>query len=559
MKRFFILTLLMSTFFVASIAQNQRLVLAEGFSSATCGPCASQNPAWNALLHANEDIVTSVKYQMSWPAPGTDPMYHHNPTDNTARRNYYNVNSVPQAVINGNHFQGAPNGVNQTMLQTVAAVTSPFRIQMQHYFNDAMDSVFVNMLIKADAPVSGTLVAHIAVIEKHIQFATPPGTNGETNFYNIMKALLPTRNGTSLPNFQGTEYVLIQAAWKLANVYNIDQIAAVGFIQNNDNKHVHQAANSSTDPIVPFFENDATIAKVLNYTKMNCSGSTSPRVVLTNHGSNQLTSAHIVASINGIELYSESWSGNLGFLEKEVIDLGEFTFNVEATNQLVVEITSTNGGDDDYPENTIKTAAINAAVNTSGNVTLFLLLDSKPEETTWELVNTATGEVVQSGGPYSSPGAVQVPLQVSDNNCYEFVIYDSGGDGICCGHGTGYYGVLHGNNQPMFTGSNFGYIERNQFGYGLVGLEEVRFENAFHLSPNPVVDQAFAHISLEKTSNVEVGLYDVTGRKINAVDYGILSAGSHQLADWFVAVPKGIYIVKVQAGAQTFTQKLVVQ
>ncbi len=558
MKRTFTILIFLFLGITVTKSQNERLVLVEGFSSATCGPCASQNPAWNALLNANQDILTSIKYQMSWPAPGNDPMYHHNPQDNTARRNYYNVNSVPNAVINGNHFQGMPSQVNQNMLETVAAITSPFQIQLHHELSANQDSIFVTMLLKADAPVTGNLVAHIAVIEKHIHFVNPPGTNGERDFYNIMKALLPSRNGTSLPDFEGYEYMIIEAAWELQNVYEIDELGVVAFIQDNDNKHVHQAAKSSTDPIIPFFENDATISRVYDYTKSSCNGLTSAKAVLKNHGSQALTSAHIVASINGEELYSEEWTGNLGFLESAVIDLGEMAFGVEASNALVVEIVETNGGADDYPDNISQSVAIASAENATGVVKLFILLDSKPEETTWELINTNTGEVVQTGGPYSSPGAVTIPMEVSDNNCYEFIIYDAGGDGICCGHGTGYYGMLH-DNQPMFTGSFFGDVERYQFGFGLVGIDEVATESSIQINPNPASNQATIQLELQKATMVQISMTDLTGSEINSIDYGKMNAGTYQLTDWFVQVPKGVYLITIQEGENKTTRKLIVQ
>ena len=55
-----------------SFAQSQRLTLLEEFTQASCGPCASQNPALNTLLNANTTKAISIKYQTSW--PGVDPM-----------------------------------------------------------------------------------------------------------------------------------------------------------------------------------------------------------------------------------------------------------------------------------------------------------------------------------------------------------------------------------------------------------------------------------------------------------------------------------------------------
>lgn len=43
------------------------------------------------------------------------------------------------------------------------------------------------------------LVAHNVVIEKHIHFNTAPGTNGEKDFYNVMKKMLPGSGAPACP------------------------------------------------------------------------------------------------------------------------------------------------------------------------------------------------------------------------------------------------------------------------------------------------------------------------------------------------------------------------
>ena len=119
MKKFTLI--LFSFFLVTSITfgQSQRMVLIEELTSATCPPCASQNPAFNTLLNANTDIVTSVKYQMNWPIAGGDPFYLDNPVDNNARRTYYGVNSIPHVVLDGG-FNNQPQYVFQSTLGDAA-------------------------------------------------------------------------------------------------------------------------------------------------------------------------------------------------------------------------------------------------------------------------------------------------------------------------------------------------------------------------------------------------------------------------------------------------------
>jgi hypothetical protein len=94
-KTFTFLTILLAG--SLAFAQSQRLVMVEGFSQASCGPCASQNPALNAALSAaGTSTVVSIKYQTSW--PGVDPMNAQNPTEVAARVSYYNISGVPDRI-----------------------------------------------------------------------------------------------------------------------------------------------------------------------------------------------------------------------------------------------------------------------------------------------------------------------------------------------------------------------------------------------------------------------------------------------------------------------------
>ncbi|MDP3464029.1 MAG: T9SS type A sorting domain-containing protein [Bacteroidales bacterium] len=556
--------LLLLQIFIISLsaiqAQTPRMVLAESFTSTTCGPCGSQNPAFDALLHSNEDKITSIKYHMSWPAPGNDPMYHHNTVDNNARRSYYSINSVPHVHMDGNYYNGIPNTINQARINAAAAVPSPFEIQLQHRISDDEDSVYVTMMIRATENVSGQLVAHIAVIEREIHFTSPPGTNGEKDFYNVMKALLPSRNGTSLPDFVAGGYVIIETAWLLQNVYNIDQIAAVAFVQDNTTKHVHQAANSSTDPLIPFYNNDAAITDVSNVTSSNCSGTVSPQFEITNYGANELTSASIEISINNTIAQEIEWSGSLGFLESAVIEADELMFDMEDENDLMIMIESANGESDDYMLNNANTVLINQSAFIYGDMLLFILLDNRPEETTWEFRNSMN-EVVLSGGPYSSPGGIiSQPVSFDNGDCYELLMYDAGGDGLCCGNGTGYYALIYNGNESIFTGQSFGSLDRNEFTYGFVGVDEAgKKQESISLYPNPTSNKAFVRLSNDLVGNSAlIRLTEPSGRLVRELNI-IRTQGVQSIEVDLDGVSRGLYLITVMLNSEVYTQKLFVR
>merc|ERR1739847_181535 len=70
-----------------------------------------------------------------------------------------------------------------------------------------------------------------------------------------------------------------------------------------------------------------------------------------------------------------------------------------------------------------------------------------------------TSNAVDSDDPNSAPSFTVSPLTVTE---YVFTIYDSWGDGICCGYGSGAYSVTV-NGETVKDGAEFGSSESTAF------------------------------------------------------------------------------------------------
>jgi len=101
-----------------------------------------------------------------------------------------------------------------------------------------------------------------------------------------------------------------------------------------------------------------------------------------------------------------------------------------------------------------------------GTMVLQIQTDNYPTETEWQLIDTTTGAIVASddlavGGTANT--LYTWNICVSNNGCYEFIISDGAGDGICCGFGNGFYNLtLNGN--IIKTGGSFAFSETTNFG-----------------------------------------------------------------------------------------------
>lgn len=100
------------------------------------------------------------------------------------------------------------------------------------------------------------------------------------------------------------------------------------------------------------------------------------------------------------------------------------------------------------------------------DVTVIIVLDNYPEETSW-FIRNSSGSTVASGGTYGSQpdgSTVSVDLCLADD-CYDFIINDAYGDGICCSYGSGSYLVTAGGS-TVASGGSFNSSETSNFCVG---------------------------------------------------------------------------------------------
>ncbi len=557
--------LIISAFVALSVSvsgQSQRFVMFEEFTNASCGPCAAQNPAFDALLAANAAKCTSVKNHTSW--PGVDPMYSHNPTDPSARVSYYGVTGVPYAVLDGtpvagSNYLGAPSNTTQAKIDAAYAVPSPFELTINQRLSAANDTLYVTMLGKATASVSGTLVAHCSVIEKHIHFASPPGTNGEKDFYNVLDKMLPSASGTNLPSsFVAGDYFVLELAWKLANVYNINELSVVGFIQDVQPKTIHQAAITSATPITGVYQNDIELSALNNVLPSYCEPLFTPQFELRNNGSVPLSSADIVYKVNDEPEAIYHYTGSLGFLQKTTISLPTINFNIQSNNTLKIYGISVNGGTDEYRKNDTINYAFAMATQSGTQVKVLVKTDNSPGETTWE-VKDIQGNSIATGGPYAlAAHTYTANVDLGFGTCYEFTINDTGGNGICCSNGSGFY-LLSSGSTNIRTGTAFGSSQTTQFySPSNVGTTEVA-PASFSVYPNPAGQMTTVSFANAVKEQVTLQVFNMQGAAVLSLPVKEYTSGQHELEVDCSNFTPGVYNIRLTTGSKVFNEKITVK
>lgn len=178
-------------------AFTQRLPLYETFTSSTCGPCEPANALLESLFNdpSNDGKFTSIKYQMSWPGSG-DPYFT---DEGAAVRNNYGINTIPRLEVDGGWDQNA-NNVTQALVDQWASI--PSFVELDVTYSQWGQTIQANVTIDPLESInSNNLVLQVAVIE-HTTYNNAK-SNGETEFFNVMKKMMPDENGTAIPALVG--------------------------------------------------------------------------------------------------------------------------------------------------------------------------------------------------------------------------------------------------------------------------------------------------------------------------------------------------------------------
>jgi len=246
-----LLPLILAFLFAISLtdifAQAKQYILFDHFTNASCPPCAAQNPFMEATFAANFGRYHQISYHTWWPGP-TDPMYTYNKPCNHKRTNYYGVNGVPDVFMLGSTNLGSPTAVTQQLINNTAYQAAPIRIRVKETSSGLVRTAKITVYTVGTVPSSSDYRIFGSVNEKHIHYSSPPGSNGEKDFYNVMRMLLPDSLGASFtPAAPGDSVTVIYT-------YNLDythwdttQIYTVAFIQDNNTKWIVNSG-SSIDP-----------------------------------------------------------------------------------------------------------------------------------------------------------------------------------------------------------------------------------------------------------------------------------------------------------------------
>ncbi len=532
-------------------AGEKKTVLYEIFTSNTCGPCVDAENRFAPVLQKFRGTIAATEYHGWYPSPGNDPMYYADSANIKKRASYYFPSGsigFPTYIVNGIQYASYLVAINS--IQTLLEEDASLKMTSSFYLSEDKDSVYMNCEIEALQDISGDLRFYFNVIEKHVTDATARGTNGQTEFHNVHRKLLPSVEGFILPaNISKGQKIQCSDSWEVKNFYDINQLRVFSFVQNRETKEILQA--TTTD--APSVANAVTMMN-LKCPKASCSNTFSPIVQFINSGSETLTSADIQIEING-KTQLTHWEGSVeygNYGEIKLPGFSNFTLNApKANNNFKAKLINING----IPS--ISSDVFSGSFLTSdalpGSLTLKVSLD-KPSETRWELINSLN-TVVASGGPYETADLFVIPIRLSTIDCYTLKVYDSGNDGI----GMGFVRLYETGGQETryySLSSDFKSYEEYYFTNNTVtGLAKVTDKGNTSILPNP--SSGIFKISSERDlSNAFIKVYNAASQKVFEIDGKVVNPENTINLS---RLNSGIYFLQIIEDNNTEVYKLILK
>ncbi|MGH1336207.1 MAG: T9SS type A sorting domain-containing protein [Aureispira sp.] len=446
--RNFILLIASLTLAFSVNAQIPATPLIEHFTQASCPPCASLNPTMYASLNTfsptGADYV-KVTYQTSW--PGVDPMNASYPAGPNDRRTIHGVTGVPNATLNGSAPGNPTVVVTGPTLTTAATRMSDIEMIASHTYGAGRD---INVEITLKNVSMNTVTAGKTLIsamtEKEVNYATAPGTNGEVDFFYVVRDMYNASTGASattgltLPAMNPGDsmtYTFTATAPSYIRVY--DEIGFAFFVEDGAGGNVLQATYSTPIAIAAPLDVSTASAVFAGTTADFCDNSLTPAFTVTNAEAAAITSIEANYTIGTGTPVPVTVSGlNLAQGQSTTVTFPATTVPVGSAN-ITYSIVGLNGGNPDY-----------SAVNNMGLTGSRIVMSPTAVATTINTVfdGLALGAPTPTNAVADNPNGIRA--YAVDNTISTAVTWNLGGFGNSNGcFRWDYYGIANGESSRI--------------------------------------------------------------------------------------------------------------
>ena len=326
----------------------------------------------------------------------------------------------------------------------------------------------------------------------------------------------------------------------------------------------------------PNFQHDAAIVDILNpnnyeyYRKWNptCSN---PRVILQNTGEQPLTKCTIRCWISYGDWLEYEWTGNLGFLEKEVVEIPvtdlSWWQDYNGTMTFTAQVYAVEGYPDldEYEYNNSMKTKFESPEMIEGPFFVWMITNNKANENKYRLED-ANGTVLFERNSLTNNTTYKDTFDLAPG-CYSLILEDTDHDGTGFWYSSQVEGETSGQFRVRLVGGSyveifpgdFGHYHQYNFSVGFgVGLDENELDHEIVVFPNPTSGQVTIEISGYISGSADMQIYDLMGRNVYSEKMMATDNFAEAHPD-LSFLPSGQYIIKVTSQDSVYTQEFIKQ
>ncbi len=485
-------------------ALSERTVLFESFTNASCSICAAADPIFTNTVLGNSAIA-AIAYHTNF--PGFDVMYDENPTDVNIRLEYHQVLGVPYSVIEGGLLQDPTQFILSAHVNAFRTTDALINIAVIERniqgIEGERDKVVLEVYLTPTANIeSSNLRLQTTIVEREVLYEDSPGTNGLTDFYYVMRKLLPDANGTPLSNLQANQTQRFSFEYEVADyIKNRTELRSVIFVEDSQNSMIFQTLQSSS-----------RLGESLhsNLQKWGANFGYLTAAVQHNRCANDLQGQIDIEVFGEVENLQFLWSNG---------ETGTSISNLEA-GIYGLQITAENGAVDEYSFEVFAPESFSIEV-------------SSTPDTDAQSNGSASIEVIGGDAPFSfewNTGETSFAIDGKDSGIYHVTIMDAFG--------------CHETVEVVIDAVTDieGFANKN---------------NSFTLFPNPAKNQISLQWETTFSENVELAVFNVLGEKMHSSILASTAMGTQTILD-ISGLETGVYLLQCLVGEKNFTKRFYV-
>ncbi len=460
--------------FVSTEPSNRNVILEE-FTGRNCGYCPDGHVIANQIMANNPGRAWAINVHGGAFSPTSYPNL--NTSDGLTIQSGFSISGFPAGVANRSTASAQGRGAWMSLCNAQLAQPSELNVGGQVVINPVtrVATVTVEVYYTGNSTSDQNYLT-VAMLQDSIMGSQSGGATNPSQWINgqychmhaLRDIITPSTWGDAIsPTTAGTlitktyEYQIPESIGSPNGVaVNLNHIFFLAWVsekfQGTPTRPILSACElaqmiGTENPIYPM------ISQVTMTNATSCVQQKNFSMRIENAGLQALTEIKFKAECEGATT-EYTWTGNLASYSSSNINMAvNLPFG---THNVKFSIVEANGQPYDHSKTISATCGEWVNLDMQGDeeeLKIHIMQDKFGNQTTWK-VFASDMTVLASGGPYSTligGTATQLHVEkvvVPKNECINFVIYDSQGDGICCSNGNGYYKIFDSNNNLLVDG-----------------------------------------------------------------------------------------------------------